>query len=232
MEKFDGRGKSRSIKKLRNLPQYKDMTDEELQALVLEKENSSEVIIQDLEARSQRMMQMFEEDYDLTDLKINDREVLKSLIRDILALEDYDKQISELRASGIDANNLLAVEKIQKVMSDLRKGISDAQNDLSITRKHRKSDQETSVIAYIESLKEKARKFYQAKMSYVLCPKCNTLLATIWTLYPEEDNVLRLTCIQKDKEGKPCGNVVTISTKQLITNRGTNNRESVPDSLL
>jgi hypothetical protein len=178
-------------------------------------------------------MNKFSEDYDLTDLKINDWEVLRGLIRDIISLEDYEQLLFQIRNEGVGADNLLLVEKLQRVMSDIKKSISDAQNDLSITRKHRKSDQETSVIAYIESLKEKARKFYQSRMSYIFCPKCGTLLATVWTLYPEQQkNKITVFCTQLDKKGNPCNTQFTIGTKELLESRGTSNREITPDSLV
>lgn len=230
-EKFDRRGKSKNPKKLRNLPQYRDMPQDEFDAL-MEKKTSGIEQSQILEKRIEEKLQKFSEDYDLTDLKINDREILRGLIQAILTLEDYEQEIYIIRSGGITPDNLLLIDKLQKAMSDLRKDISNFQNDLSITRKHRKSDQETSVIAYIDNLKQQARKFYESRMSYIFCPDCNTLLGTIWTLYPNNDNKITLVCSQKDKDDKPCGCKVTVSTKELLENRGTSNREITPDALL
>src|SRR5512135_3742946 len=98
----------------------------------------------------------------------------------------------------------MLIEKLQRARSDLVKSISDMQNDLAITRKHRRSDQETSVLAYIESLKDKAKKFLESRQAYIFCPKCSTLLMTEWCLYPTAVNKITLTCKQKDSEGNPC----------------------------
>jgi hypothetical protein len=232
--KYDRRGKSKNPNKLRNLPQYRDLDDNEFQKAILAMQKKDFGISNPelLQKRITEKLDMFEEDYDLTDLKINDREVLNGLIQAIIAVEDYDVELFKARSEGVNAENLILVEKLQRARSDLVKSISDMQNDLAITRKHRRSDQETSVIAYIESLKDKARKFYKERMSYVFCPKCNTLLSTIWTLYPETNNKLTLTCLQKDKDGNECNTTFTVTTKELLKDRGTNKKSIMPESML
>jgi len=230
-EKYDRRGKSKNPRKLRNLPQYKDMSDEELEMLVAKKENNiqaSEVFEKEIE----KILAQFEEDYDLSDMKINDRAVLRGLAQSIVSLEWYEQQLFKMRGEGIDGNNVLAIQKLQNVMSELRQDISRMQTDLSITRKHRKSDQETSVLAYIDSLKDKARRFMESKQAYILCPKCSTLLMTTWSLYPSNpNNKITLTCLQKDKDGKPCNTRFTISTKEMLENKQSNRPEILPESL-
>ena len=228
--KFGRRGKSTNPNKMRNLAQYKDMTDEDFDKLV-ESQSLAAGTSKKFEDRIEEKLAKFSDDYDLTDLKINDREILRALIQAIIALEDYEQILFTIRDEGINPDNLLVIDKIQKAQSDLRKDISNFQNDLAITRKHRKSDQEQSVIAYIDSLKDKAKKFYQSKMSYIFCPKCTTLLMTEWSLFPEQKNKIELICIQKDKDGNPCGTKVVVTTDELIRSRSTNNVEAIPESL-
>src|SRR5689334_4489425 len=180
-QKFDRRGKSLNPNKLRNLPQYRDKTEEELNAIIGRKEefiDRSETF----EKQIEETLAKYENDYDLSDLKINDRAVLRGLIQSIISLEQYEQDLFQLRGDGINPENVLAIQKLQNVMSELRGDISKMQNDLAITRRHRKSDQEQSVIAYIEHLKEQSKKFIEAKHAYIFCPKCHTLLATQWSL--------------------------------------------------
>lgn len=230
-DKFDRRGKSMNPNKLRNLPQYRDMPDEEFELMLAKKAIGVETS-QAFEKRIEEKLAKFEEDYDLTDLKVNDREVLRGLVQAIISLEDYEQMVFKLRAEGITGDNLMLIDKIERAMNDKRKSISDAQNDLAITRKHRKSDQEQSVIAYIDSLKDKARKFLESRQAYIMCEKCNTLLATMWTLYPNSKNTITLTCQQKDKDGVPCGHKTTVTTKEMLENKQTNKKEVLPDSML
>lgn len=233
-ENFDRRGKSKNPKKLRNLPQYRDLSEDEFQKAILDMEKKDFGISNPelLQKRIDEKMKMFEDDYDLSDLKVNDREVLRGLVQSIIQVEDYDLELYKATSSGINPENLMLVDKLQKARSDTVDSISKMQNDLAITRKHRRSDQETSVIAYIEKLKEQARKFIAARQSYIFCPKCNTELGTIWTLYPEANNKITLTCMQKDKDGNPCKTQFTVTTKEMLENRGTNNVKIMPESML
>jgi hypothetical protein len=230
---FSQRGRSKNPNKLRNLPQYRDLDDTEFQKAIQtleEKElglNGSKVF----EKRIEEKLARFEEDYDLSDLKVNDREVLRGLVQSIISLEDYEQGLFKIREGGITPDNLIVIDKLQKAMSDLRGDISKMQNDLAITRKHRRSDQETSVLAYIDSLKDKARKFLESRQAYILCPKCSTLLMTCWSLYPNSNNKISLTCLQKDKDGNPCNTKFTVTTKELLANKQTNRPEVLPDTL-
>jgi hypothetical protein len=118
-------------------------------------------------------------------------------------------------------------------MSELRTDISKMNNDLNITRKVRKSDQDVSVLAYIEGLKKKAKEFAEMKMQYIFCPKCNMLLATIWTLFPHnERNKVALVCERDMGDGTKCGEKVIVGTTELLKNRGTNAPDITPESML
>lgn len=228
---FSKRRASFSNKRMRNLKQYKDLSDDEFNEVM---DNKREEVVDtsaDYEVRIEDKLKQFEEDYDLSDLKINDKEILRALVQAILSLEDYEQEVYKFRSMGITANNLEAIETITKTMTQLRGDISKMQDDLKITRKIRKSDQEASVIAYIDSLKQKAKEFYEAKMQYIFCPNCNMLLATVWTLYPTEDNILKLVCKRELSDGNICNTSFTVNTKELLENKGTNKPEIMPDSM-
>ena len=219
-------------RKIRNLRQYQDLTDEEFD------EKYDRIIIDstpstDFEKRIEKKLAEFERDYDLDDLKINDRDTLRALVQAQISLEDYEQALYKERAHNVSLDNIVVLDKVQKIMADLRKSISDLQNDLKITRKFRKADQETSVMAFIDNLKAKARKFSESRMSYVYCDKCHMLLATIWTLYPlESKNKLRFVCNRPTENGEVCGNVVNIGTKELFESRGVNVENIMPEGML
>jgi hypothetical protein len=208
------------------------MTDEEFERVISQKALGIEVS-EEFERRIQEKLNEFDKDYDLSDLKINDRESLRAFVQAVITLEDYEQHLFKIRSQGISELSLPMIEKLQRAMSDLRADISKLQNDLNITRKIRKSDQDVSVIAFIDNLKEKAKKFYSSKMSYIFCPKCNMLLATIWTMYPEnERNKIALVCERILDDGTKCGEKLIISTLELLKNRGTNKKEITPESML
>jgi len=227
MEKVSGK-----IKKMRNLAQYKDMTDEEFDEAMNQKPielDSSE----ELEQRIEKKLAEFERDYDLSELKINDWDALRALIQAHLTLEDYEQFLFKIRSDSLTENRILSMDKLHRVMSDLRSDISKLQGDLSITRKNRKADQDASLEDYIQSLKEKAKKFYESKMSYIFCEKCSMLLATTWVLYgKEEGNKVILICNRTNDDGSICGHKNIVSTSELLKNGGTNNKEVTPESML
>ena len=194
----DGRGKSKGSK--RNLPQYRDMSDDEFDRM-FEETQYNVGISKDFEDRIAKKIDEFSQDYDIDDLKINDKETLRAFVQAIIALEDYERIIFNIRSEGdISQHNINVVDRLGKITSDLRKDISRFQEDLNITRKIRKSDKETSVVSYISNLKEQARQFYEQKMSFIYCD-CGMLLGTFWVLYGQEINKIELTCHRKLDDG-------------------------------
>jgi len=219
-------------KRQRNLPQYKSLTDDDFLEIMLRKETDAAPSAE-FEKRIAIKMRLFERDYDISDLKINDLETLRALIQAMISLEDYEQLWFKTRQEGIDLDDATKIEKVNRVMSDLRGSISNLQDDLKITRKIRKSDQETSLINYIESLKEKAKKFHEAREAYIYCPKCHELLCTAWFLYPElKSNKIELTCKRTLANGEPCNTIVRVTSKELNDKRGTNDKVVMPESML
>lgn len=203
---------------LRNLTQFRDMTDEEFEDVWVSYQLEA-ISTDDFERRIQNKINEFGEDYDLTDLKANDLMSLRALAQAYLSLEDLEIQEYKLKVEeGITYDNLTLIDKIGKMKSDLRSDISRLQDDLKISRKVRDSDKQESVRAYIDDLTEKAREFYKSKMSYVFCPKCNNLLMTAWFHYPEESrNKIWLVCGRET-----CGHKFSVATDDLIKNRNVN----------
>lgn len=221
-----------SKEKIRNLKQYSGMSDEEFEQIWVKKYLVSEPS-EKFEKRIEEKLEEFDSDYDLSEMKINDVASLRALVQAFISLEDYEQLLFKMRADGVSDASLNMIDKIGKAMSDLRSDISRLQNDLNITRKIRKTDQEASVIEYIDSLKEKARKFVESKMMYVFCPKCNMLLGTLWTLYPTDPrNKLALICNRKLDNGEICGEKVVVSTKELLNLGGSNKITLMPESLI
>jgi hypothetical protein len=223
---------ARDPRKLRNLAQYKNMTDEQFEERMIQKEQDVEPS-REFEKRIQMKLNDFAKDYDISDLKINDRETLRALIQAVISLEDYEQILFKMKMSnGVNMDSLVLFDKINKIMSDLRSDISKLQDDLKISRKIRKNDQETSVLTYLENLKLKAKRFYEQKSMQVICPECKTLVATVWTLYPEQNNKLELTCKRELGDGKTCKTKIQVSTRDMLKTRGCNVPDVLPETLL
>ena len=224
-------------RKMRNLMQYRDLTDEEFEKVFEDKysgERDSAEAIQSFEEEIERKIVEFGEDYDLSDLKINDREILRALVQATLSLEHLELWLFKRRNDGADLSmdNILIFDKVNKVTSDLRSDISKLQGDLKITRKIRQSDKTESVLAYLDDLKEKARKFYENRMMYVTCPKCNLVLFSGWFLFPKSKNKLTFTCSRVIEENNTlCDNTFSVTSEELLKNKGFNNLDVIPEGM-
>lgn len=172
----------------------------------------------DLEEKIEAKMQDFGEDYDLADMKINDRLVLRNLIITIITLEELEETFAGMR-TDISEGTMLMVDRLAGVMSKLRKDISDMQNDLKLTRKLRKEGREESFLAWLDKMRERAAEFYTEKTLSIFCPDCRMFLGSIWLLYPEEDNSIFWYC-------RRCKKSIEVELKELY-DKGNVNLEDV-----
>lgn len=218
---------SYSKKRLRNLPQYKDMPDEELDELI-ESKILNITRHEGFERRIEEQIEKFGKDYDLDNLKINDMLTLRALAQAYIKLEDFENYDYALRTNEeLKLDDMLDMDKLNNIMSKLRGDISKMQDDLRMTRKARKGDTEETVLSELERLKKLAEEYYEERMFYVWCPKCKMLLFTGWFLFPEEKlNKIQLKCNRKipitDEEFKICGEKVVITSMELLKKRGVN----------
>ena len=214
---------------IRALPQNQSLTEEEFEqkfnVMLMEKAWDK-----DTKEKFDKILQDFEESYDLSEMLPNDRIVLSNLIQAMINLDNYDNYLRQLMKIGITDSNLQIFKEVNNICKTLRSDISSMQDDLNITRKRRKNEKEASVINFLEDLKEKARKFYAQKMQLIFCENCNSLLATVWWLYPESrKQVIRVRC-ERETDGKMCGFEKSYTAKELL-DMGMRNKEDIPDSL-
>jgi hypothetical protein len=217
-------------KRIRKLKQYQDLTDDEFNEL-MDKKSLGVETIKEFEDRIKRKLNEFEEDYDLSDMKVNDKMVLRALAQALITLEDLENVTYTIRQKGITDSNLMLLDKVSSQMSRIRSDISKMQDDLKITRKSRKADKEESVLNYIQDMSEKAKRTYESKMSYIFCPECNMLLGTTWFLFPYADNKLSFKCKRKLDTGETCKGKAVVSSKELIKKRGSNKPSILPESM-
>lgn len=226
--------KNRDPRKLGNLQQYKNMSPEELaDAIELLEKDWFTLLTEDqldtFDKRVEETMLEFEKDYDLSDMKFNDRTTLEALSRAYVTLQDYDAILTRLRGEDLREHSYLltVIDKLSKIASDYRRDISKMEDDLKISRKIRKASKEESAMEELKRLKELAVDFYNKVMSYVYCPKCKMLLGTIWTLYPNENNTFHFECHRSLDEtgGRFCDGILDITTKELLEAGGTNHPE-------
>ncbi len=217
---------------LRNMKQFKDMSDDEFNEYyekVVLGIDKDEIV----QARYDKLLKQFEDEYDLSEMLPNDRAVLNSLISAILQLDDYRAMIREVTKQGILTPDKIGImRELNTACTNLTREISSMQDDLKITRKSRKADKEESVINYLEDLKIKARTFARQKMQYIFCENCGQLLATVWWQVPEQkNNAIFVECKRKLPDETPCGWSKKIYAKDLLESGGSNKIENMPESM-
>ena len=224
-------------KSLKNLVQYKDLSAEEFEEIYnSHKEVSDEKRKKDdkyLKRFSQKMSE-FEKDYEINDLKYNDKQMLRSLIEGLLSLEDLEEHSRKVREKeNLDEDDIEDLRKLTFTISKQRTDISKIQDDLRIVRKGRESEKDLSVLNYIENLKKDAATFYEKKLNYVFCPECRQLLFTGWFLYPDQKNTIKLTCgrtLQDDnnmEKESGCGHSFTVTSKEVVEKKNKNIEELI-----
>jgi hypothetical protein len=219
-----------SYNQLKSLAQFRDKTDEEFD-LIYATKIATMAEDAEYESRIKTKLDDFEKDYEISDLKINDQMTLRSMMQSIITVEELNKMAYDLRVDGISQDNVLVVEKINRMITEQLTAISKMQDDLKITRKYRKGQENESVLAFIDVLKKKAKEFYDKKMFIVTCPKCKKWIFSGWFLFPDSKNKIVLTCTSVTDDGGKCGEVITITSKELLERRGFSEASLFPETL-
>lgn len=226
MDKEDRRGRIRDS--IRNLTQYKNLSEEDFdqhyEKVLLKEYNET----RNFDERVEGEINKLAEDYDLDDLKYNDKVQLYDLASAMVTLNDLRFLLHNESTKDISDNNINLIDKLNKIISTMRADISSIQDDLKLSRKIRKSDSEESVLAFIDKLKDYAKTKYTEISSYVFCPKCNMLVCTIWFLYPDQENKVTIRCGRTLDDGSICDTKFTISSKELIKNKGYSKKGIFP----
>lgn len=149
------------------------------------------------------------DEYDLTDLAVNDRMQLESLAEALTQLDQFNEFLNnELLLDKLD---LRKIKDLQKLVSDTRRDISNISDDLKISRKIRekKSDH---LPDYIDNLKLRARNFIEDRMSYIYCPKCKTLVGNLYLVVYDLGGKASFVCHH-------CGNHFIVAFSELTTRK-------------
>jgi len=192
---------------LKNLPQYRDKTDSELELI------AENLYYGNTEARVQETLDRIVNDYDVSDLNANDEMALRNLAQAFVRLDHIERMIDQAMADG----DSVEVQRLNNIASVLRKDASQLQGDLSITRRARKGDDDSDLLSQWDSIKLRAKKHMQERLAYVYCPKCKMLLANIWCLDWKANNVLHLHCtrVVNSDSGEICDNRFKLTSKEL-----------------
>jgi thiol-disulfide isomerase/thioredoxin len=199
------------LKRLRNLPQYKDKSDEDIIDSI-----KGRPFIKKVEDE----IKLLSQDYDLSSMKKNDMDLLNMMARAKVRLEDEESILQRAIADGVMAST--EARDFEQRLSTMRRDVMSLQKALGITRAERKSASEEDPRLFIASLNERAKHFLEQKLAYIYCPDCHMLAATMWFLKWELPNKIKITCPREE-----CGKEFIVESRDLIENKGRN-IEDVP----
>jgi hypothetical protein len=222
--------------RLRNLTQYRNMTDDEF-LTAMDQRTKGIDINKTFEERIKSSWEKFEHDYDLSDMKENDKVTLRALIVAMIFEQDFSLELyNAMSIEGIEDSATMKIKRLSEILNKLRGDITDLQNALKITRKVRKDD-EGNLLDAVENAKEKAKAFYKQTMQIIQCPKCNKWLGTVWFLdWESKKNKIELVCTcdtgEKYENGMKvlCGEKIVLTAPEIIDQK-RRKKLPVPDSI-
>jgi RNase P subunit RPR2 len=190
-----------TVNSIRNLPQYRDKSDEELKEIVEEINSDNEPLT------VKSVIEDFKKDYDLDNMTANDRLTLNELARAFVTLKKLEEDLEEAREESLWGN----FGKINREIHRLRSDLSSLQDDLNITRKSRQDSGQETVVDFIENLKKRGKAFLDKRLTEIYCPQCHMLLAKTWFLYPDSYKI-ELNC-------ERCQKMFVVSEEDIVNNK-------------
>lgn len=178
------------IKRLKNIPKFRNFTDEEAEAFLIAKaeEKASQPPkeynrrgpkpLDDYTKKFNAKFKQLKDEYALDMNNSNDVENLKTYVRLSLQLEDIDEKIRE-------TTDERALKSLNDSQRQLVMSVNDLQEKLGINRKVRKEKQFDDIPQYLKEIRRKARDFWERQTVSVTCPKCSIELARYWLNFPK-----------------------------------------------
>lgn len=183
------------LKRIRNLPAFKNKTEEELIEYLKNKpqkerkprksKTSQEVStgLVDYDTRYNSKINQLKNEFGVDMNDANDAENLRIYVRLSIQLEDVnERMIKAHKEQYLDTKGLKELAEVQK---SLVNGITDIQDKLAITRKSRKEKQVDDIPQYLKLIRTKARTFWDRETVPVKCEKCQIELSRYWLNFPK-----------------------------------------------
>jgi hypothetical protein len=190
------------IKRLRNIPRFRDFSEYELLQIILRKEKikEEEQLIQmtggstssttQLDKRFEQKLTSLQKEYGVDMNDSNDVEALKQLVRYLIQQEDTDREIREVKETL--KSDPVSLSRTVKAYGDIQRSltmsINELQDRLGITRKARKEKQIDDIPEYINAIRKRGLDFWKRSTTPIICPNCSIELARFWLNFPDSEH--------------------------------------------
>jgi hypothetical protein len=196
------KGRGKNVASLKNLPQFKGMSDEEILAATTKESVYDKV--------AERIAKLGDE-YDLSDMKYHDLMVLQRFFTAMIRLEDAEADLED-RYEDLGANEKAREEA---ALSTLRNDILKMQNELGISKLKRNEQLEDNPVLLFDDIRARAKKFLEERLCWVNCPVCGMQLVKVHFTYPKAVNTMKLVCGRCDHE-------FVTNAEDILNNEGKN----------
>lgn len=197
-----------TIKRLRNLKHYKDMSDDEIRQALKDREAPKVRLPksdEDYDKRFKDKIHMLQTEFGLDMNDSNDREMINNLVRQMLQSETADKDIRSIQErQDKNKEDIATLKAYGDFQRDLQITIADLQDKLGISRKVRKEKSVDDIPQFIDGLLSKAASFWERKTIMVDCPRCKIELVRYWLNFPDKTTLASFTT-----QCPHCGETVT-----------------------
>lgn len=186
------------IRRMRNLKMYQGMDDDEIRAKLTEKRERDALIPKSTdksyEAKFKEKLTTLQDEFAVDMNDANDREMLSSLVRHMLQSEAADEAIRAIYDHGtLNRMDFLNLKNLGEYQGSVNRTVSELQDKLGISRKLRKEKQTDDIPQWVDSVREKAKTFFDRVTVKVECPKCRVELLRYWLNFPKLENKISAT---------------------------------------
>lgn len=192
------------IKRMRNLKLYQGKSDDEIRAMMAEKQVKDALeppksikAERTYDTRFKEKIDQLQDEFAVDMNDANDREMLSSLVRHQLQSEAADETIRSIYQRGsLDAEDFRNLKNLGDMQRSIAQTITDLQDRLGISRKLRKEKQTDDIPQWVDSVLERAKTMFDRQTVKVECPRCRIELMRYWLNFPQMKNEvdLKLTC--------------------------------------
>lgn len=157
------------IKRLKNLKQYKNLSDEELEKIAIEKlrqeKEDNSIYEEDEKEKAEKRLEEYKAKYHIEDF--GEIEELKHLVYLEILHERTQRKIAEIYKLG----DIKEINSLTKTLLDIENNISSLRKNLGILEE-KKDD---SAYEYVQKLKKKFKRWLEEEQAsrHIICPHCS-----------------------------------------------------------
>lgn len=188
------------IKQMRNLKPYRNKSDDEIERIILNRQNKPKVPstrrkgVEPYDKRFNDKLESLQTEYAVDMNNSNDVEALKSLVRFQIQLENVNRDIDAIQSKEtLREEDYRSLKNLGDFQTGISRSVAELQDKLGISRKQRKEKQVDDFPQFMDSLLKRGAKMFEEKTVKVVCPRDSIELARVWYNFPNLNNETQMS---------------------------------------